>query len=142
VSGNFNYVDLEVLHPIIQGMTFSPSKPRVLIRTAERALVHVPGYSSYTSRMVPTHSYSPTALWRFMRRGDSWRYAKKIETGRITPTKLREIGAKIDELMGEEEIWKLIDLKRTLVLGDNPPWNGQEEGEDALKHKLGYQPSR
>lgn len=126
---NFRLVGQERAGGLVCGFSFASAKPKVLCRTPTRVLLLVPGYSSYTCRMAPTHSYSPTALWRFQRREDGFRSAAKIaEGGRFTNARLRELGDKIDKAMGEEGLWQLLDVKQTLVLGECEPFNGAREG--------------
>lgn len=123
MSGNFRLVDLEEIGPTINGLGFG-GRPRVLCRTAAKMLVLVPGYTSYVSRMWPHNAYSPTALWRFYRAEHGGQRGQKIaEGGRFTAERLLELGPKIDAAMGEEGLASLLDLKKTLVLGDNPPFS-------------------
>jgi hypothetical protein len=126
---NFQLLDQETTGGLVCGYSFASAKPKVLCRTPDKVLLLIPGYSSYVCRMGQTHSYSPTALWRFLRREDGFRGAKKIvEGGRFSNARLREVGDAIDAAMGEEGLWRLLDVKKTLVLGECEPFNGAREG--------------
>jgi hypothetical protein len=138
MSVNFELVEQERTGGLVCGFSFASSRPKVLCRTPTKVLLLIPGYSSYVCSIGTTHLYAPTALWKFARQEDGWRHSSKIaEGGRFTDARLRELSADIDKAMGEEGLAQLLDVKKTLVLGQCEPFHGHREGY-AGPLKLGW----
>lgn len=125
---NFTLLEQETVpEAVICGFSFGSAKVHVLCRTPEKVLLLVHGYSSYGGRCSPT-CYSPTSIWRFNRKQDGFRGgAKLVESGRFTNKRLSDLRLLLDEAMGEEDLWKLLDIKKTLVIGQCEPFTGRTE---------------
>jgi hypothetical protein len=125
MSANFTLMRREHIDAQIQGLGFG-GYPFILLRTPERALVWVPGYSAYINRMTGS-VYAESSMWSVLRGGDlanEWGRRKpppKICEGGRLASRLKEqaIIQRIDLEFGDG-VAGLINPKATLVIGGDP----------------------
>lgn len=121
--GNYELLEQEIIHKYINGMDFGNARMRVLCRKPDRLLVHIPPHTSYAGRMLGSVS-GKGSLWRFMRQEHGAHGGIEIaEGGRFDAKRFKELADPIDKAMGEEGLYTLLEVGKTLVLGDSEPFS-------------------
>lgn len=120
---NYELLEQEIIHKSINGMDFGNARMRVLCRKPDRLLVHIPPHTAYCGRMLGSVS-GKGALWRFMRQEHGAHGGIEIaEGGRFNAKRFKELADKIDEAMAEEGLYQLLEVGKTLVLGESKPFS-------------------
>jgi hypothetical protein len=115
---NFQTIDQEVHKGAINGCSFAP-RVRILARTNERLLIWAPG-SNYWSGMYGTQ-YSGAEMRIIARRIHAKDSILVCDGKRLKNSIFAECADKIDAVFGEG-FHKLLDTRKTVVIGDNPPF--------------------